>query len=31
VSPGRFVKCWPGEEAKMIERYGKKERHGHRD
>lgn len=29
VSPGRFVKCWPGEEAKMIERYGKKDRHAH--
>lgn len=29
VSPGRFVKCWPGEEEKMIARYGKKERHGH--
>jgi hypothetical protein len=31
VSPGRFVKCWLGEEEKMIARYGKKERHGHRD
>lgn len=28
VSPGRFCKCWPGEEAKMIERYGQKGRHG---
>ena len=27
VSPGRFVKCWPGEEEKMIARYGKRGRH----